>query len=51
LTFPRGLLIAGEAGVGKTTLWGEAARGGQERGWCVLSRPATPLHARGVGRI
>jgi len=40
---PRGLLIEGEAGIGKTTLLGEAARRGRERGWCVLScSPTVP---------
>jgi DNA-binding CsgD family transcriptional regulator len=36
------LVLEGEAGIGKTTLWREARRRGQERGALVLScRPAT----------
>ena len=45
---PRGataLLIEGEAGVGKTTLWSEAVRAAQERGWRVLTASAAEQEA------
>jgi DNA-binding CsgD family transcriptional regulator len=36
-----GLVVAGEAGIGKTTLWQEALEGGRQRGFRVMvARPA-----------
>jgi DNA-binding CsgD family transcriptional regulator len=40
-TGPRAVLLQGEAGIGKSTLWFAGVERARERGWCVLSsRPA-----------
>ena len=40
-TGPRVLVLQGEAGIGKSTLWLAGVEHARERGWCVLSsRPA-----------
>ena len=40
-SYPGGLLIAGEPGIGKTTVWREYVRRAQARGLCVLATSAT----------
>src|SRR3954451_24701412 len=51
---PAGLVIEGEAGIGKSTVWLAAVAGARERGFLVLSsRPAEAERgpgARGAGR-
>ena len=37
---PRALLLEGEAGIGKTTLWREAVRLAEERGRALEARPS-----------
>src|SRR5205814_92059 len=41
-TGPGTLLIEGEAGIGKTTLWNEAMRSAEDRGYRALSSRAAP---------
>src|SRR2546425_9581500 len=51
---PRGLVLAGEAGIGKTTLWKQVLAHARARSYWVLScRPTeseTALSFRGAGR-
>ena len=42
----RVLLLAGEAGIGKTTLWRAAAREASKRSFRVLSSSASPAETR-----
>src|SRR3954454_18479925 len=42
----RVLLLAGEAGIGKTTLWEEAVRRARDSGSCVLTSRASPAETR-----
>jgi DNA-binding CsgD family transcriptional regulator len=52
---PRALLIEGQAGVGKTTLWRAAVQECRERGWCVLecapTIPESGLPYGGLGDL
>jgi DNA-binding CsgD family transcriptional regulator len=38
---PVALMLVGDAGIGKTTLWGAGIEGAAERGWCVLRAQAS----------
>ena len=52
---PAGLILEGEAGIGKTTLWRAAVEQARQRGFRVLSRPVTEaetvLAYAGVGDL
>lgn len=45
-TAPAGLVISGDAGIGKTTLWSSALRGAADRGFRVLSARGDPGEVR-----
>ncbi len=42
---PRALVLSGEAGIGKTILWEDAADSAEERGWRVLSHRSVEAEA------
>jgi hypothetical protein len=44
-TGPRALLIEGQAGIGKTTLWREAVPLAEGSGLTLVSRPSVAHHA------